>query len=90
MPSLPDSQTVGMTLRACRERVGLSQTQVADRVGMTQPKISRIELGDVDNLSARDLARLVDALNLSDEQVLNLLAIFRPSSRRRPQLSEVA
>jgi transcriptional regulator with XRE-family HTH domain len=90
MPSLPDSQTVGMTLRACRERAGLSQTQVADRVGMTQPKISRIELGDVDNLSARDLARLVDALSLSDEQILNLLAVFRPSSRRRPQLSEVA
>ena len=32
--------------RAIRRQLGLSQTELADRLGMTQPMVSRIERGD--------------------------------------------
>ena len=32
--------------RALRLRLGLNQTELADRLGMTQPMVSRIERGD--------------------------------------------
>ena len=32
--------------RAIRQALGLNQTELADRLGMTQPMVSRIERGD--------------------------------------------
>ena len=32
--------------RAIRQALGLSQTKLADRLGMTQPMVSRIERGE--------------------------------------------
>ena len=32
--------------RATRQALGLSQTELADRLGMTQPMVSRIERGE--------------------------------------------
>ena len=32
--------------RAIRQDLGLNQTELADRLGMTQPMVSRIERGD--------------------------------------------
>lgn len=32
--------------RAIRRQLGLNQTELADRLGMTQPMVSRIERGD--------------------------------------------
>ena len=32
--------------RAIRQSIGLNQTELADRLGMTQPMVSRIERGD--------------------------------------------
>ena len=32
--------------RAIRQSLGLTQTELADRLGMTQPMVSRIERGD--------------------------------------------
>jgi transcriptional regulator with XRE-family HTH domain len=36
----------GRSLRVARERAGLSQAQVAERLGMTQSYVSRVERGD--------------------------------------------
>ena len=33
-------------VRAIRRKLGLNQTELADRLGMTQPMVSRIERGD--------------------------------------------
>ena len=33
-------------LRALRQALGLNQTELADRLGMTQPMVSRIERGE--------------------------------------------
>ena len=42
-----DATTVGRRLRWARRRAGLTQQQLADKVGMPQPNIARIEVGSV-------------------------------------------
>lgn len=45
MTVLKTPQPFGARLRAERERQGLSQTQLAERVGITQVELSRFESG---------------------------------------------
>lgn len=47
---------------ALREERGMSQTQVAKLLGVTQPAIAKIESGRVRNLELRTLAKLAAAL----------------------------
>jgi transcriptional regulator with XRE-family HTH domain len=49
-------------LAALREARGLSQTQVAERVGVSQPAIAKLESGKVKNLQVKTLVRLAAAL----------------------------
>ena len=42
---LTDRQIIGKRIAAIRNELGLSQQDVADRVGMRQPHIARIEAG---------------------------------------------
>jgi transcriptional regulator with XRE-family HTH domain len=41
-----DLRSGGARLRDWRESAGLSQGALADMVGLTQPELSRVELGD--------------------------------------------
>lgn len=36
---------IGRTVRECRLALGLSQTELTQRAGMTQPALSRLEVG---------------------------------------------
>lgn len=67
-----DERLVGPRLQSHRRRAGLSGHQLADLVGMTQSKISRIETGAVlpDPAAVR---RIADALNLPPEVVEQLV-----------------
>jgi DNA-binding Xre family transcriptional regulator len=49
-------------LIAMRERRGLSQQELADRVGIKQPQIARIESGRAKNITLRTLAKITSAL----------------------------
>lgn len=40
------SQMTSTEFRATRQSLGLTQTELADRLGMTQPMVSRIERGE--------------------------------------------
>jgi Zn-dependent peptidase ImmA (M78 family)/DNA-binding XRE family transcriptional regulator len=62
-------EQLGARIARARERAGLSQTELATRVELTQSAVSRIESGDrgVDSL---ELAAIADALDVS---VLDLL-----------------
>ena len=53
----------GIAIRDAREEAGLSQTELAARVGITQPALSRIEAGRVD-LTLGTLQRVADALGV--------------------------
>ncbi len=48
-------------IRDVRKQVGLTQTELADAVGITQGQIARLERGDR-NLSTDLLLRIADAL----------------------------
>ena len=52
------------TLKAAREAAGLSQTELAERSGVGQPVISRIESGERVNPSITTVRRLEAALGL--------------------------
>lgn len=50
-------------LTALREARGLSQSQVAQMMGVSQPAIAKIESGKAKNLQLKTLVRMVTALN---------------------------
>ncbi|MFG3224234.1 helix-turn-helix domain-containing protein [Kitasatospora sp. NPDC048194] len=54
-------QQLSAALRDRRRQLGISQTELARRAGMTQPGVSRVELGDT-TPTLPLLARLAEAL----------------------------
>ncbi len=54
----------GIAIRGAREEAGLSQTELAARIGIAQSALSRIEVGRT-NLTLGTLQRVTDALGLS-------------------------
>ncbi|MBI2760415.1 MAG: helix-turn-helix transcriptional regulator [Chloroflexi bacterium] len=62
---------LGELVRTARERAGISQAELARRVGSTQPSIARLEQGGVDP-RLHTLERLGDALGM------DLVVEFRP------------
>lgn len=46
-----------------REKLRLTQAELAHRIGVSQPFIARIENDDASNLSLETLIKIVDALN---------------------------
>jgi transcriptional regulator with XRE-family HTH domain len=80
--------TLGALLRKHRIRRGLTQGQLADRAGVAQGALSQWE-NDKRDLSLRNAVLLTSALDIPLDE---LAAPFRPrpSSRRRPQLRQIA
>jgi transcriptional regulator with XRE-family HTH domain len=72
---------VAIQLTDLREQAGLSQKELAHRVGTTQQQISRLESPGYEGHSLRMLRRVADALEA--ELVINLKA--RSSKGRRRQ-----
>lgn len=54
---------IGTNLAKIRQRKGLSQTQLAARVGMSAPNISRIENSPSKNLTLETMLKLFGALD---------------------------
>ena len=52
------SQVVGL-----RQKLGITQTELAQRIGVSQPFIARIERDETSNLSLETLVKLVEALD---------------------------
>lgn len=65
MPNLHPPSPIGRRLRAVRQALGLSQSALAERAGMSQDAISRMETKDR-LLRARGdtIRRLADALRV--------------------------
>lgn len=60
---------MGRSLLAHRERAGLSQRQLAERIGMSHSYISRLE-GDQHSPSVDTLCRLAEALGVDAKDLL--------------------
>lgn len=57
--------TMGTRLRSLRERAGLTQTELAQRSGVEQTVISRVESGRTKSPSVSTMRALADALGVS-------------------------
>ncbi|XVS64971.1 XRE family transcriptional regulator [Actinosynnema sp. CA-299493] len=53
---------LGFRLAQLREQQGLSQSEVAARMGISQPRVSQLERGDVDQMVVDTLERYITAL----------------------------
>lgn len=62
-------QQIGSRLRWAREQAGLSQGQVAQRMGMHRPTISQIEAGER-NVRADEVSRFGDLYGVSQDWLI--------------------
>lgn len=53
---------LGFRLGQLRQEVGLSQTDIAGRMGVSQPRVSQLESGDVGQMEVDTLSRYIMAL----------------------------
>ena len=73
-----------VSIRERREALGLSQTELAEAVGISAKSLSRYESGERDP-RASDLVKIADALGCSVELLVNptLHRESRPGDRKR-------
>lgn len=71
---------LGRNITELRQRANLSQGQLAEKVGVTEPYLSRLEEGCVNGLESAMLEKIASALGVckrgtltSYEQLVNLL-----------------
>lgn len=61
--------TAGQKIKAARERAGISQTELAERIGTTRQQIGKYENGSQDMTVARML-RIAAALGVEPETLV--------------------
>jgi len=59
---LTNAYVLGHRLAQLREELGLTQVQVAERMGISQPRISQLERGDIGQMEVDTIRRYVTAL----------------------------
>jgi DNA-binding XRE family transcriptional regulator len=52
--------SVGLLIRDTRKKSGLTQKEFADRMGISQQAISRLEKGDIDNPTIDTLSKIAE------------------------------
>lgn len=74
-------------LRAIREAHGLTQSQLAEKAGVNQATISKIENGTA-NFTSDMVAKLASALNVSEAELFGLPELHRRVLKAINQLDE--
>jgi transcriptional regulator with XRE-family HTH domain len=69
-----EERTIGGRLRELRTRRGLTQVDLASRLGMSQPLLSRYERGEL-RLHGALIAAFAKALHCKPEKILGLEAL---------------
>ncbi|MET1072854.1 MAG: XRE family transcriptional regulator [Umezawaea sp.] len=57
-----EAYIVGFRLALLREQAGLTQTELAARMGVSQPRVSQLEKGEVGQMEVDTVSRYVAAL----------------------------
>ena len=70
-------------LRQIRKQAGLTQRQLEAKSGVAQNTISRIEIGTVQDVSAKTLANLARALQVSMEHLIGFDSELEPQVTRK-------
>ena len=63
---------LGARVQAARERVGMTQEELAKGAGVRQSHISRIESGDIKDIRGATLAALAKTLGVTTDHLLGL------------------
>jgi transcriptional regulator with XRE-family HTH domain len=69
-----DTKTIGKRLRDLRNRVGITQAQLGEKVGLTQTLVSDYEIGRL-RMHAGLVVVFAQALHVTSDQILGLEAI---------------
>jgi transcriptional regulator with XRE-family HTH domain len=77
--AINDTSSLGDYLRVERERAGLSQRQLASRVGVHHSYLARLESGDHANPSPDVVQRIADVLELDPTDLYAYIGVVPPS-----------
>jgi len=76
----PDgAKSIGARLATLRKERGLSQSEIADRLGISQPIVSDYERGEL-RMHGELLLQLADILGVSSDEILGIKPPERPAS----------
>lgn len=75
---MEDASTLAQYLKNAREQAGLSQRQLAARVGLHHSYLARLESGEHDSPSAELLQRIADELEISSTDLLVFIGVKPP------------
>ena len=64
----------GETLRVYRQRSGLTQENLAERIGVNRAYIAMLETGQRRNLTSKKLANIIDTLDLSETETYQIIS----------------
>lgn len=81
--------TIGATARAAREQLGLTQAQVAERVGLVPLVYSRLERGKM-LPSVPTLLRICEALDISADEALGRSVTGKGGKKRGEEEESVS
>ena len=79
----PRIRELGQLVREIRERLGISQRQMAERSGLALHTVFRMENGQLEHLDIRDAYRLARFLGVDLEVILLLLGEEVPGGEAR-------
>ena len=72
---MESSSTLAEYLRTAREQSGISQRQLASRVGIHHSYLARLESGETANPAADVLQRIADVLEISSTDLLAFIGV---------------
>ncbi|MCA1565837.1 MAG: helix-turn-helix domain-containing protein [Acidobacteria bacterium] len=81
-----ERRQLGLTLKRCRERAGLSQLDAGQHVGLDDSRISKVEDGFA-TLSADKLELLIDFYQVTTDERETIVALGAESRKRAPRHS---
>jgi transcriptional regulator with XRE-family HTH domain len=74
-----EAATLGEYLRVAREQVGLSQRQLAARIGIHNSYLARLESGETANPSADVVQRIADVLEIDSTDLFAYIGVVPPT-----------
>lgn len=82
----PESKRLGAFIEALMNAKRLTQTELANRIGVEQSYISQLKRGMVHLPGAEILQALADALGTNEVELLRLAGYIRPRNAEQPSL----
>lgn len=70
--------TLGQSIKQHREALGLTQAQLAERAGLTNTHLQKIEAGKTPGITLFTLARIAQGLDTTPAHLLNDVVIIEP------------